>query len=128
MLKKKIINTYNSHNYVYINTIDEDELFSLRHFAAAYIHGHSSGGTNPSLLEAIASKVPIIAHNNVFNKHILQDNAFYFTNVKDLQSLLFTFVNHREVYRSNINNLDTTRFSWDVIVDKYCEFLIQNSL
>lgn len=125
---KKIIKAYNSRNYVYINSIDENELFSLRHYAAAYIHGHSSGGTNPSLLEAIASKVSIIAHDNIFNRHILQNNATYFTDVKSLRNLLFTKVNNTKVYKSNINNFNEGQFSWNVIVDKYCEFLIQNSL
>jgi glycosyltransferase involved in cell wall biosynthesis len=125
---RKIIKNYNSKNYVYIDSINEDELFALRHFATAYIHGHSSGGTNPSLLEAIASKVPIIAHKNEFTTLILQNNASYFTDVIQLKELLFTVVNNNNDYISNINNSQIANISWDVIVDKYCEFLSLNTL
>ncbi|HEX6332914.1 MAG TPA: DUF1972 domain-containing protein, partial [Flavisolibacter sp.] len=46
---------------------DQDELHTLRANAAVYFHGHSVGGTNPSLLEAMASRVFIAAHDNAFN-------------------------------------------------------------
>lgn len=55
-----------------------EHLNNLRYFSNLYFHGHSVGGTNPSLLEAMASKALIIAHHNDFNKGILVKNAFYF--------------------------------------------------
>lgn len=56
-----------------------EELNSLRHFSHLYFHGHSVGGTNPSLLEAMASNALIIANDNVFNRAVLEDDAFYFS-------------------------------------------------
>ena len=47
-------------------------------FEHMYFHGHSVGGTNPSLLEAMASEDLIAAHNNPFNKSVLHSDAFYF--------------------------------------------------
>ena len=57
---------------------DLNRLNNLRHFSNLYFHGHSVGGTNPSLLEAMASNALICAHRNVFNASILNDDAFYF--------------------------------------------------
>ena len=49
-------------------------LNNLRYFCKLYFHGHSVGGTNPSLLEAMASQAYIAAHGNDFNKGVLKSN------------------------------------------------------
>lgn len=67
---------------------DIKELNSLRYFSNLYFHGHSVGGTNPSLLEAMGSKTLIIAHNNIFNKAILKENAYYFYDAEDVSFYL----------------------------------------
>lgn len=54
-----------------------DTLNNLRYYSNIYFHGHTVGGTNPSLLEAMASSSLIAAHNNLFNKSILNDDAFF---------------------------------------------------
>lgn len=53
-------------------------LNNLRYFSNLYFHGHSVGGTNPSLLEAMASDALLCAHDNIFNKAILGNDACYF--------------------------------------------------
>ena len=60
-------------------------LTMLRHNCCAYIHGHSKGGTNPSLLEAMIHKNIIIAHDNTFNRGVCEDLALYFNDAEDLQ-------------------------------------------
>lgn len=57
---------------------DDDRLNELRFNAAIYFHGHSVGGTNPSLLEAMACGCQIVAHHNEFNKAVLGEDAYYF--------------------------------------------------
>ena len=59
-------------------------LQSYRLACSVYIHGHSAGGTNPSLVEAMASEKPILAHNNVFNRETTGNLAFYFSNSAEL--------------------------------------------
>lgn len=49
---------------------DREKLAALRRFAFIAFHGHSVGGTNPSLLEAIAAGRPILAHDNPFNREV----------------------------------------------------------
>lgn len=53
-------------------------LENLRLGALAYLHGHSVGGTNPSLLEALGCGNLVIAHRNVFNEEVLGELGWYF--------------------------------------------------
>lgn len=50
----------------------------LRFFAKLYVHGHRVGGTNPSLVEALAAGSPVLAHNNPFNRWVAGEGAHYF--------------------------------------------------
>lgn len=68
-----------------IGTIyDQDKLTSLRAHAFAYIHGHSVGGTNPSLLEAMGCGNLIFAHDNPFNRETLGNCGVFFSSLADL--------------------------------------------
>jgi len=58
---------------------DADILKALRFYSLAYVHGHTVGGTNPSLVEAMGAGNPIIAHDNVYNRWVAGDAAVYFT-------------------------------------------------
>jgi len=74
---------------VYMDPIyNELELSTLRQNCFAYIHGHSVGGTNPSLLESLTAKRPIIAHRNIFNSEVLADTAVYFESKEDIEEIL----------------------------------------
>jgi glycosyltransferase involved in cell wall biosynthesis len=97
-----------------------EHLNNLRYFSNLYFHGHSVGGTNPSLLEAMASRALILSHNNSFNKAILRENAFYFANAKEVEALLLTI--KKEDYSKRIqNNFETiiNEFNWDKINGDY---------
>jgi len=67
---------------------DPMELGALRAGAAAYIHGHSVGGTNPSLLEAMWFGSVVVAHENPFNREVLADSGFYFDSEVTLTNAL----------------------------------------
>lgn len=62
---------------------DPEIVSSLRFHARAYCHGHSVGGTNPSLVEAMGAGNAIIAHNNKYNRWVAGDDQFYFDDVED---------------------------------------------
>ncbi len=116
----KVMKKFHSPDLVYLYTSDEDILFSLRHFAIAYIHGHTVGGTNPSLLEAVASQVPIIAYKTNFTKNMTHVITLYFTDVKTLAACFFTSVKMVAFYKITMGgNLD---ISWKKIVDEYSYF------
>lgn len=69
---------------------DYDVLSALRGLAAWYFHGHSVGGTNPSLVEAMASHALVAAHDNPFNRSVLEDNALYFADADAVARILAT--------------------------------------
>ncbi|HIQ25626.1 MAG TPA: DUF1972 domain-containing protein [Persephonella sp.] len=87
---KYLINKFKSNkNIKFVGGIyDYNKLSTLRWYAKFYFHGHSVGGTNPSLLEAMASNAYIVAHNNIFNKNVLGDDAFFFNNSKDISTII----------------------------------------
>ena len=58
---------------------DEETLNGLYANAAVYFHGHSVGGTNPSLVQAMASGTPIVARDTVYNREVLGDTGVYCT-------------------------------------------------
>ncbi len=101
---------------------DINKLNNLRFFSNIYFHGHSVGGTNPSLLEAMASQALICANQNTFNAAILGDDAYYFTNLDDVVKVM-TSVNKLAEQKKIESNIDKIRelYSWDIIIDQYLE-------
>jgi glycosyltransferase involved in cell wall biosynthesis len=67
---------------------DRDVVRALRFHARAYIHGHSVGGTNPSLVESLAAGNAVIAHDNRFNRWVAGEGARYFQSPDDLAEIL----------------------------------------
>jgi glycosyltransferase involved in cell wall biosynthesis len=59
-------------------------LYALRARASIYVHGHSAGGTNPSLVEMLHFGIPVLAHGCVFNRHSTEGKARYFESPTDL--------------------------------------------
>tara|TARA_R110001592_G_scaffold109490_3_gene305284 strand:- start:2525 stop:3616 length:1092 start_codon:yes stop_codon:yes gene_type:complete len=105
---------------------NQNHLNNLRYFSNLYFHGHSVGGTNPSLLEAMASCALIIAHNNVFNKSVLEENAFYFTEKEEIATSLNTLTKekHQSMIDGNINKINND-FNWNKINQEYLNFFIE---
>ena len=101
---------------------DETTLNALRHFSKAYFHGHSVGGTNPSLLEAMAAGAMIIAHNNPFNRYILNENALYFNSDYEIVQFLRAeneWINKKPEWIENNQKVITENYRWDQITDQY---------
>ncbi|MFY0593250.1 DUF1972 domain-containing protein [Roseivirga sp.] len=67
---------------------DKSKLDSLRRYCLIYFHGHSVGGTNPSLLEAMACKANVVAHDNVFNKGVLLQKEGYFKDGDEVKGVI----------------------------------------
>lgn len=99
-----------------------EHLNNLRYFSKLYFHGHSVGGTNPSLLEAMASKALIAAHNNDFNKGVLKENGYFFKNPKEVADLLVS-VNKKDnvLFIENNYNAIVNEFNWDKINGQYLQ-------
>ena len=64
---------------------DQELLDQLYGNCASYLHGHSVGGTNPSLLRAMGAGAPIIAYDVVFNRETAEDAARYVRTATDVR-------------------------------------------
>ena len=118
---------YNSNSIKFLGFVSGlKNLDSLRNFSNLYFHGHSVGGTNPSLLEAMASNSLICAHDNIFNKSILEKDAFYFTDNQQISVLINNKIKDKEneiVINNKVKINDL--YSWKKIVSEYNSFFVQ---
>lgn len=97
-------------------------LDNIRHFGRYYFHGHSVGGTNPSLLEAMASGAFVIAHNNPFNRDVLGNEAFYFSSPEEVSALLANtglLEDKREEFTGVQREKIRTTYHWQKIAGEY---------
>jgi len=99
-----------------------EHLNNLRYFSNLYFHGHSVGGTNPSLLEAMASRALVVAHNNDFNKGILKENGYYFSTSDEVKNILNT-IKKNDNLQFVQNNFDAivNEFNWEKINGEYLQ-------
>lgn len=58
---------------------DQSVVQALRFYARFYVHGHTVGGTNPSLVEALGAGSPVLAHDNRFNRWVAGERALFFS-------------------------------------------------
>lgn len=100
-----------------------NHLDNLRYFSNLYFHGHTVGGTNPSLLEAMASQALIVAHNNLFNKGVLQENAFYFNSSIEVKKIIDATkkIDNLQFVKNNFEAI-ATKFNWNKINEEYLQF------
>jgi glycosyltransferase involved in cell wall biosynthesis len=108
---------------------DQGELTSLRYHSFAYMHGHSVGGTNPSLLEAMGCGNLIFAHDNPFNRETLGASGLYFKDAAEL-SLAIDSVEQKECalqrYRQAAMERARSEYRWPDIVSRYADLLGQS--
>ncbi len=113
---------YKDERVRFLGSIFDIELLNqLRYHCHCYFHGHSAGGTNPSLLEAMAASAPICAHSNPFNKSVLENEAFYFSNHNDIFELVNSnaiLISREKLIKANTNKI-VEKYSWDSIIKNY---------
>lgn len=103
---------------------DQEMLKKVREMAFGYIHGHEVGGTNPSLLEALASTELNLLLSVGFNKEVGENGAIYWKKKhgslrKLLDSIEDISNDKREDYGKKAKDRISNYFSWDKIVDDY---------
>lgn len=106
---------------------DKEKLQTLRYHSLAYLHGHSVGGTNPSLLEALGCGNLIIAHDNVFNREVAGDIGFYFKSEKDISGIIERIELLPETVVSDLADKAKARiiekYNWDNIANIYIQLI-----
>lgn len=94
---------------------DLDELYALRNQCSCYIHGHSAGGTNPSLVEAMFFGKPILAYDVVYNRETTENRAYYFKSCKQLVELLA----QKEKDGKPMKEIAKRRYTWEHVAEQY---------
>ncbi|WP_127837090.1 beta 1-4 rhamnosyltransferase Cps2T [Clostridium prolinivorans] len=114
----------------FVGTVyDQELLTNIRENAYGYLHGHEVGGTNPSLLEALATTKLNLLLNVVFNEEVGKDGALYFN--KDKGNLAEVIDKADRLTEEEINQLGkkaknriVNEYSWESIVEKYEKLFI----
>ena len=103
---------------------DLGKLKSLRAEASVYVHGHSAGGTNPSLVEAMHFGIPILAFDCVFNRFTTANKALYFSNSEQLLEACSNISAERagELGRC-MKELANKNYRWNEIAKRYFELV-----
>lgn len=99
-----------------------DQLFEVRSKCKAYVHGHSAGGTNPSLVEIMHFAKPVLAFDCAFNRYTTENTALYFRNERDLSEIL----NNEQMLSEQLQNcalsmkaIACSRYTWKTIAESY---------
>jgi glycosyltransferase involved in cell wall biosynthesis len=106
---------------------DAAALHSLRGNCFLYFHGHSVGGTNPSLLEAMANGALIAAHDNEFNRAVLQEDAYYFSSPAGIPAMLQMAADddgRKQKTAANLLKIQE-QYNWPAVIDAYYHFFKQ---
>ncbi len=101
-------------------------LAALRSMAKFYVHGHSAGGTNPSLVEAMHFGLPIFAFDCSFSRYTTNNKAIFFKTTEDLRKLINNISSEAAIEAGkNMREIACSRYTWKVIAEKY--FMLFNS-
>ena len=127
-------NTNNSHGTYLVNKykqytqvkfmgaiFNQEDLNNLRYHAALYFHGHSAGGTNPSLLEAMAASARICAHDNVFNRSVLGAGALFFKSVDQVANLITHHIKDEAWQSKVVSNMEriVSEYGKEKLIEAY---------
>lgn len=115
---KKLQDKYSANlNVRLLNPVYDIEVLSIyRNNCCTYIHGHSAGGTNPSLVEMMHFSKPVIAFDCVYNRATMENKGSYFKTVGDL-SRQIGIVNQRS--DPEMGEIAKRRYTWEIVKKQY---------
>lgn len=119
-----LINKYSSDRIIFAGGIYEQRILDhLRYNSSLYFHGHSVGGTNPSLVEAMQLSCRIFAYDNIFNRETTKDNAIFFTTARDLRNKINRQIdiNFQDMEKniSRYSQIIRDDFNWEKVAERY---------
>jgi len=118
----------NCSNLYLLNSVYEcNRLYALRSNASIYIHGHSCGGTNPSLVEMMHFGIPVLAHGCSFNRYTTEGKAIYFMSSAELVEQQLHLAPEVAINIGvDMCKIARRRYTWDNIGKKYFELLVSD--
>ena len=107
---------------------DQVRLHALRTQAEAYVHGHSAGGTNPSLVEAMHAGMPVMAYDIDYNRHTTHNEAIYWQDVTELtERIRLTTDAVLTQIAIRMAEIAYQHYKWSFIIKQYEEILFSDS-
>lgn len=103
---------------------EQQQLDELRGNCGLYIHGHSVGGTNPSLVEAMNLGLCCIVYKVDYNIETTENNAIYFKSKHDLQGIIANYENNKidtNSFKIKMLEIAKRRYLWSIIIEKYAQ-------
>ncbi|PZQ87807.1 MAG: glycosyl transferase [Leifsonia xyli] len=101
---------------------EPEQVAALRFHGIGYLHGHTVGGTNPSLVEALAAGNPVIAHDNPYNRWVAGDAALYFRDAAEATERMDALLDDAE-QRARLADAARARhaeeFTWEHVAGEY---------
>ena len=112
---------YSSYSNIFLldPIYESHEINWIRSNASIYIHGHSAGGTNPSLVEAMNFELPILAFDCIYNRATTQDECLYWKSEEDLLELMNNLGIQIKNMASKMKEIGLKEYSWKNIAKKY---------
>ncbi len=98
---------------------DLRELNVLRSNCKFYLHGHSAGGTNPSLVEAMFFAKPIIAFDCIYNRESTENEADYFHSSDELINVIKDSSRKFDNNAASMQEIADRRYRWATIARQY---------
>lgn len=106
---------------------DDSKLFALWQHAGAYFHGHSVGGTNPALVQAMACAAPIVARDTVFNREVLDRWAVFVepnaTSIAGGVNRMLSEPGLMARLSEGAKLRQEEHYTWDSVCEKYSDLL-----
>jgi glycosyltransferase involved in cell wall biosynthesis len=126
---KKLRSTYNHYKNIFLldPIYETKNLDVLRSNAYVYIHGHSAGGTNPSLVEAMYLKIPVISYDVIFNRVTTNNQAIYFSDLDELLCILKDIEKYPlYTIAENLKFIADKQYNWKNIAHRYAITIHKN--
>jgi glycosyltransferase involved in cell wall biosynthesis len=95
---------------------DRQRLCKMYCSTLGVIHGHTVGGTNPALVDALSHGCPVIAHNNPFNREVLDGHGSLWKTVDELAAILENYDPHKNKFDVE---LFLNRYNWAMVTQRY---------
>lgn len=113
---------YEKYQHIYIldPIYNQKDIDTLRSNCFIYIHGHSAGGTNPSLVEAMFLGLPVIAFGASYNRETTHNQSIYFENKQQLISIIEDLdkIDLKNIAKS-MKSIADKEYIWPIIAEKY---------
>lgn len=112
--------------YLFDPIYDSSTLKYLRENAKVYVHGHSAGGTNPSLVEAMHFGKAIFAYDCDFNRSTTENHGLYFKDEVALRRLLSDWCHDKVTsIGEKMKEIAKRRYTWEVVARSYFDLLME---